>query len=110
MNKTSSIAESASAHSAAEDCPVSGALDDCRQYVRQNPGMVLLGALIIGAVAGALCRRPEKKPTNRAWHWLDDTRHRISDEVERARKSQTCRQGQDLVRSLQSATRNFKFW
>lgn len=92
------------------ECPVSSPLDQCRRYVRENPGMVLLGAVLLGAVAGAMCRKPEEKPCHRAWDWWDDTRHRVSDEVQRLRKSPACRQGQDFLSQVQETARNFKFW
>jgi len=64
-----------------------------RHYARENPGTVVLGALVFGVVAGILCghREPKRKDTAQAARDLvDDVISQISCRLPNFKKQSGC--------------------
>lgn len=96
----------ASAQSKAQD-----ALQAGQDYAKENPVVLIGGALVLGIVIGLLCghREPKRKETTEiARDLLDDVLAQISDRLPNFKKASCC--PSSILKGCQDAGKKLKWW
>ena len=82
------------------------------KYLRENPIPVILGALLIGAVLGALLRPPPRKEPDAAQavrDWVEKTLEELAAKWPKAKEQARSIQD-DLVDQAQDLRKKVRFW
>jgi len=88
------------------------ALQTGRDYVKENPLPVIVGAFLLGALLGAFLSRREAAPPEKAHalrDWLEDTQAQLTDTIQHCAKD-IFSNGQEKLDKAIEASRKLKFW